>query len=959
MEAKDETRLNECLNAIIAKIDDVIQQLQRKRVHSSQPSLDNGSNATADPLLESFVQNNDAYAFSVDEDERDMLALLTNHIQHILQEHWSKFSVYCSNYIGESLHPYEFDAEKRSFTEILSPNLLYPLKHTLKSLLVAAHAYPAALRGKQEIVEAFLRKYPEYKNKPGFWGTTLLYSAAKGNWLNLVRTLVETFGCSVNAKNQGDLNYLLIDDYHAKGKRTSLLPYKPDPRLASTPLHAACYNNNLETVKYLFEKGADYYSRNQLGETPIQNGRDHKAIQNFFREKLISSYVNPSSCNLPQSPTLECYDRRPTDCIWEYKPIKSFEWEVFTPAEHEVLSAALHPVGNRASFDPTTYLNVRKGIYNVNILIFFRAGRNQDPNPKKEDSSAWIRCRGSSILNFNMYCNWQLMFVKYDSKHKSNPNNDTPLLNAEFLPSVYDSKFRIKLNSWYTCDSNRSSILDDAMNYRRRYIQIDCNFELNGDAKKMVTCNLFEFRFSNESKTIVGFIRWIPKVIENTPNNGNVVRVLDNFKINNNVSVIPLAIDRFEGTTDVRMIDHYDESRSTDWETSKLIPKGVVVHYDNDKEEKRISDVVNPDIGTWNLSNILVDKAKETTGSHFSEPDFNEFINQRMINAVNLMKKVSIQTISEENQRSKQETAERNAKLALEQEIERFRLKELELLKKIEDGSKASKEQKDQMKIEIEKMKNDLKELQQQLQEKNKKEEQIKRISEQITTKEYALPPFDQGIILKFELMRKVIGKIDYSMKFYFADNIPQLALNQYDSNKIALRALPIHHQAFEKMLNGIQKLFYDLQSCKEFFNDRNQKRIRSILSTISKLKTKNPNDWKSFSSSLERLIEEKSETYVKQFGVYLNSQCNKLLDDCIRNCEQSFQEKLMQYTREYIKRETFLTDMDKLKPMALDEFIEKTNFITRKFQRKQSNERIGFSSEKIHRQNQTNTRNW
>ncbi|CAF4746504.1 unnamed protein product, partial [Rotaria magnacalcarata] len=80
----------------------------------------------------------------------------------------------------------------------------------------------------------FLRLHPDYKDKSGFWGTTLLYSAARGGFIDLVTYLVETVSCSVNAQNQRELAFALITDNDTDRQDPAILGYDPDPKLAAT-----------------------------------------------------------------------------------------------------------------------------------------------------------------------------------------------------------------------------------------------------------------------------------------------------------------------------------------------------------------------------------------------------------------------------------------------------------------------------------------------------------------------------------------------------------------------------------------------------------------------------------------------------------------------------------------------------------------------------------------------------
>ncbi|UJR12814.1 hypothetical protein I4U23_016987 [Adineta vaga] len=393
MESVDETRLNQCLSSIIQKIDEVLKQQKKEPPQIRPTTTTTTDNITNYPLHENSIQNNNVNTFTIDNEEAELLNTLTNDIQNILRDSLPQLSELCSSYIEKHLYQYHFDSNQKVFTEGLTLNILYSFKHDLNGLLSAARAYPAALKGDLKTVETFLKRFPLYKDKPGFWGTTFLYSASKSNNLPLVKHLIETLSCSVNAQNECEMAFTLISD---DNNRTDLT-YNPDPKFASTALHAACFNNNLDIVKYLISKGANYFSRNQLGETPIQNGRFHGAIQNFFNDFLVTSYTNLPNMSLPNEPVLNCYDRKPTNCIWEYKPVEGLQWDEFTISEHHILSSVFVVEKNNQLFNPTTYLSSNRGTYNVNLLTFLRGGKNQEPNPSNQDSLAWIRCRGSSV----------------------------------------------------------------------------------------------------------------------------------------------------------------------------------------------------------------------------------------------------------------------------------------------------------------------------------------------------------------------------------------------------------------------------------------------------------------------------------------------------------------------------------------------------------------------------------
>ena len=93
--------------------------------------------------------------------------------------------------------------------------------------------------------------------------------------------------------------------------------------------------------------------------------------------------------------------------MWEYKPFQDPKWYRFSAHEATKMQKALLP---SEEFQKQVYLEVAKGLYSVSMIEFYRSGRHeQDP----QKNMAWIRCRGSSILNFDCYSIWQIMLIKH------------------------------------------------------------------------------------------------------------------------------------------------------------------------------------------------------------------------------------------------------------------------------------------------------------------------------------------------------------------------------------------------------------------------------------------------------------------------------------------------------------------------------------------------------------------
>ncbi len=127
-----------------------------------------------------------------------------------------------------------------------------------------------------------LKKYPTVKDQSDLWSTTLLYSAAKNNHLKLAKYLIKkSYKYSVNAQNQQHIMRVL--------PAATITDDKYD--VNSTALHRACYNGHLEVVKFLTERGANYFIINHIHETSMMNASFHPNILQYFRDFFFSFFI--------------------------------------------------------------------------------------------------------------------------------------------------------------------------------------------------------------------------------------------------------------------------------------------------------------------------------------------------------------------------------------------------------------------------------------------------------------------------------------------------------------------------------------------------------------------------------------------------------------------------------------------------------------------------------------------
>ncbi|CAF0941208.1 unnamed protein product [Didymodactylos carnosus] len=557
-------------------------------------------------------------------------------------------------------------------------------------------------------------------------------------------------------------------------------------------------------------------------------------------------------------------------------------------------------------FNTTIYLSVRQGVYNVQLLTFLRGGKNQDPNPSNKDSLAWIRCRGSTSLD------------------------------SVTIPSVYESKFQVQLNSWYTCDIKVSDILDQTMNYRRKHVDIDCKH------MGKIKLNLHTFTFANDNRTILGFIRWIPKFIANTPHNQTVIKELDNFRTVNQLNPIPLTTKRLEQSVRSKSTTRASPTAVGDGENDEVDPivnwTSLSVGDDeaDDNDDNTRSTVSGTNTGTWSLDDILNndfeqqnerDDALLTTTASFTEPQVptpsvNDFINDRTNQPPDRSEQIAIKNASEANNQTEQIEAALKAKNALEVEIEQVTAKLFTLQMQIDKQRTNANQYETESRETLNTACTMLKITQQQLNEKVEREKLINEAVRQISRVEYILPKSNQLILFKLNLLLENLRTLNFPQKEYFKDSIPIMEFHHQNHCTLILKGFPVHHQQLIIILKRLKDLFDRAQSAEDYYKLEINKNVQSLIRIIKRVRPTNSTHWKHYTDSLGKLIHQKCEAYIHKFTNYINDKLTSLLDDCIKNSSRQYQRDLASLTSDYMRDERFVDDVDSLKAAALDEFI-------------------------------------
>ncbi|CAF0927319.1 unnamed protein product [Rotaria sordida] len=819
--AEDEARLQHCLETIIRVVEETMKKLTGQE-ESGRFSMDG-------------ALDTNIYTFTLDAQEEALMEEMKIELEDVLRQTVTRLSTLCRTYLLDFLYQHSYDYESREFTNPFNSGILKAFVNDAQQMLASLKAFLAAFDGNEGDVKAFLKRFPTMKDRPGLWGTTLLYSAARNNHTNLVRFLVTNARCSVNAQNQQHIK-------RALSKSVKDDPdFVPNPSAGSTALHGACFAGHLEIVKFLFEHGADCFLRNHAYETPIDNGRRKPSIIKYFMENLILSYSIKTN-ELPHLPIREEDEDYVVDCFWEYKPFKEQKWFPFSESESETLQGSLI-VKPEQKFKREIHLRVRAGTYTVSLIQFLRSGKDADFTQR----IAWIRCRGSSILNFSCYCLWQIMFTKY-------PKAETePSLMMLTIPTVYDSNFKVHLDSWYFCDAKTSAQLDHTMNYRRKHICL----ELSRVCHDKLLFDLQTFSFNSENGSVTGFIRWIPKMISNNSRNKNKIIGIDDFQTLANLDPIPLTTARLRQVLqkDDRMSIADDNELLENKEEYDFDTEAGDIEDNEDKYKAMNEAPTTPINQSWSIQDLadgerdsqLGSSASSTTISKSDASDdlgdkrMDDFINEaaakvRSSQQNRLEEKVTSNTSDDDKNSAAtkiqlSELEKKNDKLKQDLQNEQRRIEKL-----LDSGSKHEQE--------VARLLDQIAKMEGQQKENERQQAKLRDMDRNIKTVDYNniqhevihrfLTPKDSLII---RYLQDLVKHLDPS----FNDRAPKIIFagknNQY---VVTVVGFPAHHQGFKDVLQRIWSLTNVIESAKvqlplyESSKDLLDKIEKNAVTTIS-----------------------------------------------------------------------------------------------------------------------------
>ncbi|CAF0923021.1 unnamed protein product [Adineta steineri] len=207
-----------------------------------------------------------------------------SHIYSFILNCFTDLQLISSTHLGATNNKYDIEIQKTLTKEILL-KLYENLKCCQKSISIfQLFSYSDNDDDSWNLlneIRKFLNKYPQYKNKFGIYGTTILYEAVKYGNIEIIKYLIEIVKCPLNLQNPKLIlpngNELLSNE--------------------NTPLHAACYFQHLHIVKYLLrQENIDLNLKNSFGQTPemiAESNKNQFILQelNQFSKKSEMFYI--------------------------------------------------------------------------------------------------------------------------------------------------------------------------------------------------------------------------------------------------------------------------------------------------------------------------------------------------------------------------------------------------------------------------------------------------------------------------------------------------------------------------------------------------------------------------------------------------------------------------------------------------------------------------------------------
>ncbi|CAF4126080.1 unnamed protein product, partial [Rotaria sp. Silwood2] len=526
--------------------------------------------------------------------------------------------------------------------------------------------------------------------------------------------------------------------------------------------------------------------------------------------------------------------------------------------------------------------------------------------------------------------------------------NSIPSLDVSNIPSVDDSTFEIELHSWYNCDANTNSRLDDAMNYRQKMVDLSLDFI----SDKNLIFNLQKFSFTNKRGTITGFIRWIPKLVSNNEQDKDKTKTIDNFSDMTNLNPIPLTRKRLQQTSNVidgslSKDDELFEDGNGDDTASLTFSNDVDDDADQDNDVLSRSNKTTEvsDSATWSVNDDASDDDESsisvTSHDGVEDEQDSKFPTTRTDDTSDETDDVTIDdyldptsdtshlALSTKIVKDSETTEDR---VITETVLENLK-KELETLKRARDDSRekamlqlnSSEKRSHELEEELAQTLQRTEQLNDELKKLKKKEEKIKEIASTIQTIKYI--KIEKNILYDFIIPKQELI-LDYLQRTkqldnFFIDKIPKMTFKESDNTfALTLTGIQAHHEAFKDILKRILTLSNIKQRAVEFY----QRHLRRITTSINKtLFQVQPNTkyWKQYSKFLYGLLKTESAQHWAKFKDVIGLKTLECSELFILGDSRSPWVEIRKATDSFMAENSLINGIEQMKRQALDKFIE------------------------------------
>jgi hypothetical protein len=708
-------------------------------------------------------------------------------------------------------------------------------------------------------------------------------------------------------------------------------------------------------VRYLLSKGANCYIENNKKENPITYIKNNPALSDIFRQHLIISYIDPTAKDLPtmtisQEKSSINYSKSAVyNCIWEHKPLHQKSWTRFSHEEFDQLSISLVD-SSKLKFDITLDMSMEEQMYNISMMKFLKSGNNNQIN----ENQAWIRCRGSSYLNFNIVPVWQIMLIKHPSK--IDEKYSIAELNILEIPSIFDvHNFKYQLNSWYYCDASLSQSIDEAMDRRVRQVSLQTVF-----LDDCITVDLETFSFINATSTIEGFIRWLPKFVtvdsktkHITPVNNFQARTLNMCPVVLTTTLLKEATDAHQSRQTTIVVDDDDEHI----ESTNDHEQGTQADFIDDE------NIENENVNQFYRQSFIDTQSNKDEKSDDEENDINEVVVNIRPSTAGTSRQLAQNEVTDKQhdvdvlkaeikqyQKHFEELqSELNAKKSSSSEDEKknnfIRIclgaedePSQELLTSRDECAKLQ-EKLNLRQIELDDLHNKEDNLKQELKNARTKLENINRLEmlknqalNDLVSIEYNLiikdyTPVQHKVVLDYLKSLKYPNKSELKDNFITIDDLNNPSKDGHHLWR--LNAYPMHHDEMENIQKRLEKLIFITQSQHEYHDRVSKRVVKNLLNKCIKPveyhiigPTSTKDNWKIFSDYLIKLINEEPEKLSQIFIERIRKKCKSLVDLCIKNV-YNWHQQLYDDTSDFIRQQSVLNSIETIKRKVFEYFLD------------------------------------